>query len=65
MYYFSKTLVRACLATKENELQTVDPLLQAAASNFFDENFVQNLLSKNYILLKASIWGRLQFKGGF
>ena len=34
---------------------TVDPLLQAAASNLFDEIFAQNLLGKNCILLKASI----------
>ena len=34
---------------------TVDPLLQAAASNFFDEIFTHYLLSKNCILLKASI----------
>ena len=38
---------------------TVLPLLEAAASNFFDEILAQNLLGKNCVLL------RLLFKGGF
>ena len=38
---------------------TVKPVLEAAASNYFDEIFAQNLLSKNCILL------RLLFEGGF
>ena len=40
-------------------LFTVKPVLEAAASNYFDEIFAQNLLSKNCILL------RLLFEGGF
>ena len=38
---------------------TVLPLLEAAASNYFDELFAQNLLSKRCILV------RLLFEGGF
>ena len=38
---------------------TVKPVLEAAVSNYFDEIFAQNLLSKNCILL------RLLFEGGF
>ena len=37
---------------------TVSSELEAAASNFFDEILVQNLLSKNCVLL------RLLFEGG-
>ena len=40
-------------------MNTVKPVLEAAASNNFDEIFAQNLLSKNCILL------RLLFEGGF
>ena len=38
---------------------TVNSILETAASIYFDEIFAQNLLSKNWILL------RLLFKGGF
>ena len=40
-------------------INTVLPLLKAAASNYFDEFFAQNLLSKKCILV------RLLFEGGF
>ena len=55
--YFNLTVKMALPCEKEYEKMwyTVDPLLQAAASNFFDEITTKNLLSKNWILLKASI----------
>ena len=40
-------------------MYTVLPLLEATASNYVDEFFAQNLLSKNCILV------RLLFEGGF
>ena len=42
-------------------IYTVLPLLQAAASNFFEDVFAHNLLSKMRLLFKV----RLLFKGGF
>ena len=41
------------------QVSTVDSELEAAASNYFDEIFAQDLLSKNCVLL------RLLLKGGF
>ena len=43
-------------------MNTVSSELEAAASNFFDKILAQNLLSKNCVLLKASIWGQLLIK---
>ena len=40
-------------------LNTVSSEIEAAASNYFDDFFGQNLLSKNCVLL------RLLFEGGF
>ena len=42
----------------QNQICTVNTVLMAAAAIQFDENFAQNLLSKNYVLL------RLLFKCG-
>ena len=47
------------------KMVTVKSVLEAAASIYFDEIFAQNLLSKNRVLLKASIRVRLLFEGGF
>ena len=54
MTYFSISLCKV-----HTNLNTVFPLLEAAASNSFEEILAQNLLSKNWVLL------RLLFKGGF
>ena len=40
-------------------------LIRSRASIKFHQIFAQNLLSKNCVLLKASIRGRLLFEGGF
>ena len=49
------------LCTWQNSISTINPVLEAAASNYFDEIFAQNLLSKDCILPSP----RLLFDGGF
>ena len=54
-----RTPLNPLLTSLKMFTNTVKPVLEAAASNYFDEIFAQNLLSKNCILL------RLLFEGGF
>ena len=47
------------LPEKDTYMNTVKPVIEAAASNYFHEIFGQDLLSKKWVLL------RLLFEGGF